>query len=113
MINSKKASFLAILLTICTSAHAQRAVLDVAWVDDNGVEAKRNNIAGAYTTIQDGLRAVKENGTVYVLPGTYLENVNVSGGKKLIAMINARTKPPLAKAICRRVKRGFSGIQFF
>jgi hypothetical protein len=74
-----------------TSAFAGRS-LTVAWVDDDGVQAKANNITSYFTNIPDALHAVVTGGTVYVLPGLYNDSagqISVIGGKSLIAMLDA------------------------
>jgi hypothetical protein len=64
----------------------------VAWVDDDGVQAKANNITSYYTTIPAALQSVGPGGTVYVLPGLYNNStgtISVIAGKSLIAMLDA------------------------
>ena len=63
----------------------------VVWVDDDGLDAIANGVTGAFKAIPDALRAVAPGGVVYVLPGLYDSgaNINVTGGKRLIAMRDA------------------------
>ena len=73
-------------------AQAEAATLTVAWVDDDGVQAKANHITTYFTTISDAMHAVGPGGIVYVLPGTYNNSkgvISVLNGKSLIAMLDA------------------------
>lgn len=75
-------------------AQAGKPQLDKAYVDDDGKDAFRGGIKAYFGTIKEAIQAVKEGGTVYVLPGLYKGTVNIGKSLKLIALADAKRSVP-------------------
>lgn len=52
---------------------------DTIYIDDDALEIQNGTPEYPLSSIQTGIQAVAENGTVVVNPGTYYENINFSG----------------------------------